>query len=158
MPKAMPMMANARAVFRGGHVRDVRLGDAEVARGEPVDDPAEEDDQEIWRESEDEKAGEGADLARHQDRLSADVVGKLAQNGAGDELAERVGADEDADHGGAGAEMLRVEGEQRQHDRQPEDVDDDDEEDGEERRLHRLNGSGGNGPDKRSRKVKSNTS
>ena len=128
----------AGAFLRRGDVGDVRLRDREVAGGEAVDDAGEEDDGQIRRPGEDEEAGEGADLAGSEHRLAADAIGELAEDGAGDQLAERVGADEQADHGGAGVEMLGVEREQRQHHGEAEDVHHHDEENCQERRLHRA--------------------
>ena len=65
------------------------------------------------------------------------MVRHLSQDGPGDELAERVGADQEANHRRGGAEVLRVEREQRKHDGEAEHVHHHDEEDGEERRPHR---------------------
>src|SRR5205823_4676709 len=42
----------SRPFFWSGHVGDVRLRDGEVPGGQPVDDPREEDDEEIGRERE----------------------------------------------------------------------------------------------------------
>ena len=125
-----------RAVLRRGHVGDVRLRDGEIAGGETVDDARQEDEEEVGRVSEHEKARERADLAGGQDRLAPEMIGELPEHRAGDELADRVRAHEQADHRGTRAEVLRVEGEQRQHDGETEDVHHHDEEDGEERRPH----------------------
>ena len=120
-----------------GHVGDVGLRDGEISGREPVDDPGEENEKEVGRERKHEEAGEGADLADGQDGLPADVVRDLSEDGSGHELADRVGADEQAHHRWAGAEVLRVERQERQQDGEAEDVDQHHQEDGQERRPHR---------------------
>ena len=126
----------ARALLRRSDVGDVRLRDGEISRGEAVDDPREKDNQQIRCVGEHQESREGPHLADGEHRLAPDAIGDLPEHRAGDQLAERVGADQQAHHAGAGAEVLRVEGQERKHDGEAEHVHHHDQEDGEERRLH----------------------
>ncbi|OGR73373.1 MAG: hypothetical protein A2X40_00105 [Elusimicrobia bacterium GWC2_65_9] len=70
-----------------GHVRDVGLRQREVAGGDAVDEPREEDQRQGARPAENKEAREGAELADDQQRPAAVAVGELAQDGPGDQLA-----------------------------------------------------------------------
>ena len=118
------------AVLRRGHVGDIGLRERKIAGRESVDDPRQEDQPKRARERQDQESDERADLADDQQRLAPHVVRHPAEDGAGDELAERVGRNQQADDRGRRAEVFRVERKQRQDDRQAEDVNQNDEKNG----------------------------
>ncbi len=68
-----------------------------------------------------------------QERLAARAVAHPPEQWPGDELADRVHRDEQRRLLRGGAELLGIERQERQDDRQAEDIDQDDEENGEQR-------------------------
>ena len=124
---------HARSFFRFGHVGDVGLRDAKVARGQTCDDPAEKDHFEVHGEREHEPADERADLAKDEHRFASDAVREPSEDGAREEHAAGVDAREGADLVAHCAEVFGVRREQRQDQGQAEDVDEDRKENREER-------------------------
>ena len=75
-PNAMPMMPNDLvAVFRLGHIGDVRLRDRQIACSQSINDPRQKDHPQRVSEAKNQKANACADLTHQQDRPAADTVG-----------------------------------------------------------------------------------
>lgn len=74
------------------------------------------------RECQDQEPNEGTHLTYQQQRAAARMVRQPAQHRSGDQLAERVSGYQEAHHRRRGAEMLGIEWQQRQDDRQAEDI------------------------------------
>src|ERR1019366_2012646 len=123
----------ARAVLGRGIVGDVRLGKAEVASRRSVDDARQVKDPEGLRARHDQEPDEGPDLADEEHRPPADGVGDPAEERARHELTGSVRRDEERGLERRGPEVLSVDAEERNDEREAEDVDEDDEKDREER-------------------------
>ena len=72
-----------RSIFRPRHIRNVSLGNAEIARGQPIDDPGEKHNPQAARRSQDQKANERPHLADQQNGPAPNPVGKLAERRSG---------------------------------------------------------------------------
>ena len=121
------------AVFRTGHIRDVGLRQRQVAGGRSVNGASQEQHPQRRGEGRHDESDERADLAHDQERLAARAIRHAAQQRPGDQLAGGVDADQPADLESAGAQFLGVEGQQRDHDRQAQNVHGHDQEDREQR-------------------------
>ncbi len=134
IPKAIPMTAKPCARFSGGVTSTMAAwATVRLPAVTPSSGRAREDHREGVRRAEHEEAREGAELREGEHGLAADAVGEVAEEGARHELAEREGRHEEPHVGRRRAEALGVEGQERDDQREGEDVDDDDEEDGNER-------------------------
>ncbi len=142
MPKAMPIRPNDLAQILGRrHVGDIGLGKRKIACREPIDDARQEDHPEGAREGENQETDKRSELADNQQRLAPPVIRHPAENGPGDELAERVGRNQQAHDRCRCAKVLRVKRKQRQNNREAEDVNQDDQKNGKEGRT--IHGRGG---------------
>ena len=121
------------APLRRGHVRDIGLGGGDVA-GHDAGERAR-------REELDEAVGiAGPDIgerdsgeAHEKDRLAPVAIAEPAPDGREEELHEGVDRHHQRHHLGPRLEVLRVEGKQRNHDAEADQVDEDGEKDGNER-------------------------
>ena len=130
------------AVLRLGDIGDIGLRERKIARGQSVDDARQKHQPESVREARIRNPIRVPDLADDQQRLAPHVIRHAAENGPGDQLAERVGRNQQPDDGGRSAEMFRIEREQRKDDRQAKNVNQNDEEDGEQGERFTLCGRG----------------
>ncbi len=128
------------AVLGGGLVGDVGLRQGEVAGGQAVDHPGREDHPQGPGVGHEREAQQRANLADEQHRLAAGAVGDAPEQRARHELAGGVHRDQQRGLERGGAETLGIGGQQREHERQPEDVDQDDQED---RKQGRARAAGG---------------
>ena len=107
-PKAMPITPNDLARFSGsGHIGDVGLRERQIAGRQSIDDARQKHQPERTREARIRKPMSVPHLADDQQRLAAHVIGHAAENGPGDQLAERVGRNQQAHHRGRCAQCFR---------------------------------------------------
>src|SRR6266853_1215084 len=81
------------------------------------------------------EADEGAELADQQQRLTSGAIRQSTQHGSGNQLAKRVGGNQEAHHGWRSAHLLGIKRKQGQDDGEAQDIDGYDQENGDERRF-----------------------
>ncbi len=123
-----------RAVLRLGVIGDVGLRERQVAGGHAVEHATGEHHPQRRRAGQHEEADARPGLAQQEQRPAPVAVGQAADDRRRDQRAHRVDRyDRRRDQGG-GSEFLGEQAEQRDHDREAEDIDQHDQEDRQERR------------------------
>ncbi len=116
----------ARALLGRRHVGDVALDHRAVAAGKPAQDAHEERHIHVRRQCHGDVAQAIAEHRPHQHRLAADAVRQPPPERLAEEGADGIGREHQRDLPGRGVERLGVEGQQRHHDAEAQQVDEHD--------------------------------
>ena len=117
------------AALRLDQIADVRLRDADVAAGEPFERAREQHERNRRSQRHQRPGDRRTDLRDDQHHLAADAIAHVSPHRPGDELADRVRREHDADHDVGRAELQHEERQQRDQDAEAQDVDEGDAED-----------------------------